>query len=61
MWLLCWRTENTMDFQFVIPQDSGELLNSDGNNYFVKRVHNARDLKDLLNGKHKPKNPKLYP
>lgn len=40
-----------MDFQFIIPHDSAELLNSHGNNYFVKQVHNARELPDLLKGK----------
>lgn len=39
-----------MDFQFVIPHNSAELLNSTGNNYLVKQVHNAREIPDLLKG-----------
>lgn len=39
-----------MDFQFVIPRNSVELLDSDGNKYFVKQVYDARDLPEMLKG-----------
>ncbi|KAJ6644617.1 Condensin complex subunit 1 [Pseudolycoriella hygida] len=37
-----------MGFCFVIPAVYSDLLNSNGNNYFVKRVYDAKDLTDLL-------------
>lgn len=39
-----------MDFQFVIPHNSGDLLDSDGNKYYVKQVYEARDLPEMLKG-----------
>ncbi len=40
-----------MDFCFEIPIVISDLLNSNGNNYFVKNVYDANDLTDLLKGK----------
>lgn len=40
-----------MDFCFEIPTVNSDLLNSNGNNYFVKNVYDANDLTDLLKGK----------
>lgn len=39
-----------MDFQFVIPHNSLELLDSDGNKYYVKQVYEARELPEMLKG-----------
>lgn len=39
-----------MDFQFVIPRNSLELLDSDGNKYYVKQVYDARELPEMLKG-----------
>lgn len=40
-----------MDFCFEIPLVNSDLLNSKGNNYFVRNVCDAKDLTDLLKGK----------
>lgn len=39
-----------MDFQFIIPHTNSELLNTNGNNYFVKKVYDASDLPELFKG-----------
>lgn len=39
-----------MDFQFIIPHTNSELLNTNGNNYFVKKVYDAADLSELFKG-----------
>lgn len=39
-----------MEFQFVIPTSNNDLLETDGNNYFVKRVFNSNEIPDLLKG-----------
>lgn len=41
-----------MDFQFIIPRNNEELLNSHGNNYFVKQVYNPNEINYHLKGKH---------
>lgn len=40
-----------MDFKFEIPANSLELLNSDGNKYFVKQIHDVNELPGRLKGK----------
>lgn len=40
-----------MDFQFIIPRNNDELLDSHGNNYFVKQVYNANEINYHLKGK----------
>lgn len=39
-----------MEFQFVIPSSNDDLLETDGNNYFVKKVFNSNEIPDLLKG-----------
>lgn len=39
-----------MEFQFVIPSSNNDLLETDKNNYFVKRVFNCNEIPDLLKG-----------
>lgn len=39
-----------MEFQFVIPSSNNDLLETDGNNYFVKRVFDSNEIPDLLKG-----------
>lgn len=39
-----------MEFQFVIPSSNNDLLEADGNNYFVKRVFDPNEIPDLLIG-----------
>lgn len=39
-----------MDFQFVIPSTNSDLLNSNGNNYFVKQVYDAKEIPDRFKG-----------
>ncbi|XP_055905047.1 condensin complex subunit 1 [Eupeodes corollae] len=37
-----------MNFQFVIPCSNSELLNSEGDNYYVKHVYSPNDIPDQL-------------
>lgn len=39
-----------MDFQFVLPGANADLLNSDGNNYFVKQVYNPNEIGQHIKG-----------
>lgn len=39
-----------MEFQFVIPSSNNDLLETDGNNYFVKRVFDPNEIPELLKG-----------
>lgn len=37
-----------MNFQFVIPCSNSDLLNSEGDNYYVKHVYSANEIPDQL-------------
>lgn len=39
-----------MDFQFELPRNNKELLNSDGNNYFVKQIYHVNEIPNQLRG-----------
>lgn len=40
-----------ISFSFVIPRTNSDLLNSDGNKYFVKQVYNSSEIQGHLRGK----------
>lgn len=39
-----------MDFQFNLPLASSELLNSSGDNYYVKQLYSPSEIPEKLRG-----------
>lgn len=39
------------DFTFILPTVNSDLLNSSGDNYYVKNVYQTRVLSEKLKGK----------